>query len=345
MEKDKNIAQQLLFWCFLWMLIPLMFSGLELVWKNLLRIILLQVGVIVLLLLNLKVLLPRLFFSKKKALYALMVLVSVFVLSRLAHLGSIFFIEGQVFEFGFGRPPFAENQERFFRGINFTVPFLITMIGSALYEISQFAAHKEQEAVQLRAEKLEAEIKFLKSQINPHFLFNALNNIYTLTLLKSEAAPDNLLKLSAMLRYMLYDCAKERVPLKKEIEYLKNFVDLMRLKDSSSMDIQLDFDESSPDMSIAPMLFVPFVENAFKHGELEKKQGGKLKIAMHTKGKRLVFQIKNTLPIVPKSKDPIGGIGLENVRRQLELLYPNSHQLDIGAVDGDFVVKMVLDTE
>ncbi|MEZ4921346.1 MAG: histidine kinase, partial [Saprospiraceae bacterium] len=174
-----------------------------------------------------------------------------------------------------------------------------------------------------------AELMFLKSQTNPHFLFNALNNIYTLTVLKSDQAPDNLLKLSGMLRYMLYECKSERVPLEKELEYIKNFTDLYLLKDSRGLNVKTQLDTSRPELPISPMLLIPFVENAFKHSKIEDIEHGWITIDLTTKDDTLQFVVANSKPETAGSKDQQGGIGLQNVQRQLELLYPENHALEI----------------
>jgi len=180
------------------------------------------------------------------------------------------------------------------RYLGLGMPIFTSFIGSALFEIAAFANRKEREAAVYQSEKLEAEIKFLKSQINPHFLFNALNNIYTLTLLKSDNAPDHLLKLSGMLRYMLHDCKAEKVPLHKEIAYLQNFIDLQMLKDSSGLNVKVHFDESRPNLNMAPMLLILFVENAFKHSKFEDLANGWITIGLRTGEHHIEFEVENS---------------------------------------------------
>ncbi|MBI5915573.1 MAG: histidine kinase, partial [Bacteroidetes bacterium] len=219
------------------------------------------------------------------------------------------------------------------------MPYFTALIGSALFEIARFAKQKEKEAAESRSEKLEAEMKFLKSQFNPHFLFNALNNIYALTVIKSDQAPDNLLKLSGMLRYMLYDCKADTVPLGKEIEYLRHFIDLHLLKDSRGLNVKTELDDSRPDLKIAPMLLLPFVENAFKHSRIEDLENGWISIKLSTTdAQEVVFEVKNSLPKTGFTKDKIGGIGLQNVQRQLELIYPDHHELHISQENDAFEV-------
>jgi hypothetical protein len=226
------------------------------------------------------------------------------------------------------------------RYIGGAMPYFTAWIGSSLWEIARFAKKKEQEASEFRNEKLEAEMKFLKSQFNPHFLFNALNNIYTLTVLKSDQASDSLLKLSGMLRYMSYDCKADTVPLGKEIAYLRDFVGLHLLKDSRGLNVTLELDERRPDLNIAPMLLIPFVENAFKHSRVEDLQRGWIKIRLQTESDTILFEVQNSRPAESFTKDQIGGIGLENVRRQLELMYGGRHTLDIREAEDTFAVTL-----
>ena len=188
-------------------------------------------------------------------------------------------------------------------------------------------------------------MKFLKSQINPHFLFNALNNIYTLSVLKSDDAPEHLLKLSGMLRYMLYDCNAERVLLSKEIEYLKNYIDLYKLKDSRGLNIRVDLDESRPGLVVAPLLFIPFIENAFKHSQIEDLDKGWIEIGLQTRDTGIDFKVSNSVPDRNFTKDASGGIGLSNVQRQLELLYPEKHELHISNRPTQFDVSLKIDLQ
>ena len=142
---------------------------------------------------------------------------------------------------------------------------------------------------------------------------------------------------------MLYDCKADRVPLKKEIEYIDNFVDLNKLKDSEGLNIELDIDRSRPELKVAPLIFVPFIENAFKHSKIEDLENGWIKIALNTTDNQLQFRVQNSLPKSNFTKDKIGGIGLKNVRRQLELVYPDKHNLYINGDDNTFDVQLTIE--
>lgn len=179
---------------------------------------------------------------------------------------------------------------------------------------------------ELKTEKISAELAFLKSQLNPHFLFNTINNIYTLTYQKSEKAPDAMLKLSEIMQYMLYESNEAFVDLEKEVRYLYNIIELqkMRYSDDVFLDVQLlgDFHNKK----IAPLLLAPFVENAFKHGDLSDA-GFPMHIYLFIKQENLHFVVENKKS--KQNKDELGGVGLNNVKRRLELLYPDNHSLEI----------------
>ncbi|MEZ4930618.1 MAG: histidine kinase [Saprospiraceae bacterium] len=147
---------------------------------------------------------------------------------------------------------------------------------------------------EFRTHQLEAELRFLKAQVNPHFLFNALNNIYSLSFTESKKAPEMILKLSDMMSYMLYDCKSEQVKLSAEINYLKNYIDLQQLKKEGELNIDFNIKGNVSNAFISPMLFIPFFENAFKHGNLEDTENGWLKSKLKMENGILDFHIANS---------------------------------------------------
>jgi two-component system LytT family sensor kinase len=194
----------------------------------------------------------------------------------------------------------------------------------------------------ITVEKLNAEVNFLRAQVNPHFLFNILNNLYALTLKKSELAPDVVLKLSEMMEYMLYDSTGEKVPLEKEISYLDNYMELERLRFSGGVAINLNVNAELNGYEIAPLLLLPLVENAFKHGLGKQTKGGWLRVEIKLEESTLEVIIENAKPpsMVSNSK---GGIGLGNLRKRLELLYPGRHTLQLEDKNEVFGVKLVIE--
>lgn len=219
---------------------------------------------------------------------------------------------------------------------------LFIIVFSTAYKTAEILGKKEKETSELKHEKLQAELRFLKSQINPHFLFNALHNVYALSLLKSDKTPEVVLKLSDMLRYLLYECKADEVTLSKEIDYIRNYISLIRLKDDNKMNISMDFEEEDQKM-IAPMLLIPFIENSFKHSKIEDVENGWVSISLKSPKQYLEFKVQNSIPEVGFTKDEVGGIGLENVKRRLALLYPDRHSLIINQNDQKFEVNLYLE--
>jgi sensor histidine kinase YesM len=223
--------------------------------------------------------------------------------------------------------------------------FLVIQGISLAYFFLKAWAKSELIQTQLQANQLSTEIKFLKSQINPHFLFNTLNNLFSMAQGKgNDELADGISKLSGMMRYMLYDSNEESVPLSKEITYLEECITLNKLRYAEE-EVIVTFDHAGPiaDIGIAPMLFIPFVENAFKHG-VAIGQRAVIHIAIVVSGEKLTFNCVNMdYSSIRKMEMEISGIGLENVRRRLELVYPGKHQLIINKEDGKFMVNLEID--
>ena len=181
----------------------------------------------------------------------------------------------------------------------------------------------------------------LREQINPHFLFNTLNNIYVLAYEKSENAAPMILKLSEMMRYAYHDCESEKVQLEKEITYIHNFIDLYQLRFEKNRSIHFTISGSPNGVLIAPLLFNPLMENTIKYSDLDTNTDGLINIQLTIiKGKSIDFQISNTC--IKKEETIINGIGLNNLQRRLELIYPGKHLLNITACDNIFKVTMTV---
>ena len=190
-----------------------------------------------------------------------------------------------------------------------------------------------------------SELALLRSQVNPHFLFNTLNNIYSLVCKKSPDAPEAIMKLSSIMRYMLYDANTDKVLLEKEIEYLESFIELQKLRIRHDNFVELRIDGDVGNKIIAPMLLIPFVENAFKHGDKAANSPG-IRIHLVVSPHKLVFEIINH---VKKNffgqKDKIGGIGLQNIKRRLEILYPGKYTLETTQEDDLYRVNLSILTK
>jgi two-component system, LytTR family, sensor kinase len=180
----------------------------------------------------------------------------------------------------------------------------------------------------LTQEKLQAELKFLKTQIHPHFLFNTLNNLYALTLKKSDKAPETVLKLSELINYMLYECRSDEVALRKEIKFIRNYIDIEKMRYGDKLDIDLRVTGEVGDRTIAPLILLPFVENCFKHGASEDLQQSWVKISVDSHSDHVVIKVENSKAGENGVKRD-EGIGITNVKRRLDLLYPDKHELKI----------------
>jgi two-component system, LytTR family, sensor kinase len=191
----------------------------------------------------------------------------------------------------------------------------------------------EKEKQDLLTEKLKAEQAFLKSQLNPHFLFNTLNNIYSLTLNQSPKAPEAVLKLSELMRYMLYESNVDKINLETEVKYLSNFIELQKMRYSKQIFVDFEVAGDLHTQEVAPLLLISFVENAFKHGEVNDEHNP-LKISLLVNQNNLNFTVINHKK--KQNKDEIGGVGLENVKRRLQLIYPNQHSLEVQDSDKNY---------
>lgn len=213
-----------------------------------------------------------------------------------------------------------------------------TGYGFIYYQIKQDKATQE-----VRQEQLKSELAFLRSQISPHFIFNILNSIVYLIRSKSRQAESVTIRLSELMRYMLYESADAQVSLAKEIDYLNNYIELQRIRFGDDVEITVDLQGKIDDQMIEPMLLIPFVENAFKHG-VGLVSSPSIQIEIMAVKNHLTFKTKNKITDdTEESKDRDSGIGLKNVKRRLELLYPEQHQLKIRSHDTWFDIALDLE--
>jgi len=198
-----------------------------------------------------------------------------------------------------------------------------------------------------RQAALQAELKALKAQVHPHFLFNTLNNLYALTLNNSPKAPGVVVGLSDMLRYMLYECNADKVSLEKEVLMLQHYIGLEKIRYEDRLDVNFTIKGKLDDKLVAPLMLLPLVENAFKHGTSEQVGESWININLEVIGNRLKFKISNSKPDAINGDDDKhrGNIGLQNIKTRLELIYPASHQLRIMDEDEVFLAVLELDVE
>jgi len=243
-------------------------------------------------------------------------------------------------------------------GTEFTLTKNLYLIIVAVYIVvlvtSLFAAYRESYKLHLKNQELQyailngelllkqEELSYLKMQIQPHFLFNTLNTIYGSAIAKSPETPELILKLSNLLDYILYQTQKSVVPLQDEIDHLKDYLALEKLRHGDRLRIISNFPKETNNLIIAPMLFLPLVENSFKHG---KSQGNEafVEIRIEAQKEQVVFFLKNSFDdSVTKRILTSSGIGLQNIQKRLKLLYPDSHSFNIKKSDGYFVVELKL---
>jgi sensor histidine kinase YesM len=198
---------------------------------------------------------------------------------------------------------------------------------------------------ELERQRIDTELSYLKAQINPHFFFNTLNNIYSLTNLDVSKAQEALLKLSRMMRYVLYENQKDETLLSKEVKFIEDYLELMKMRLPQNVKLQVKLEEAKDDLVIAPMLFLPFLENCFKHG-ISSQQETEISISLEVMGDTVFFETKNAIfPVPPESPEALeNGIGLVNTQRRLALLYPDKHRLKLGVDEatGNYEVNLTI---
>jgi two-component system, LytTR family, sensor kinase len=192
----------------------------------------------------------------------------------------------------------------------------------------------------LEKEKTEHELDFLRSQMNPHFLFNAINSIYVLIRKDPELASHTLLKFADMLRYQLYECNADRISIEKEIVYLDNYIGLERLRRGNTLHTEYHVGEEVRHFSIAPLLLIPFVENAFKYVSSLPDEENRVVVRLAYREGVFELAVENTVEEEDGASEGVGGIGLENVRRRLELIYNGRHRLDVRREKAGFYVQL-----
>jgi two-component system LytT family sensor kinase len=278
---------------------------------------------------------PIYFDKKRYGLYILFNLVALVLLSHIFFRLDVLLVSNfKILDAPVDLPPYFPHLRIFSLLISVN---LISLIFSLIYKVrSQELTEK-----QLSEEKLNTEVSLLKAQINPHFIFNSLNNIYSLDYSKSEQTPEAVLKLSHMLRYVYYDCSRDEVTLGAELEYIKNYIAFQQMKSPQEQNIILETDGINESFRIAPMLFIPFVENSFKYSKIEDQQDARVEIKLDTSGNELSFKITNTHPENGLSSG--SGMGIENVRSRLALTYPGKHELKVRDENNTFEVVMKID--
>jgi len=326
--------QHAVFWTLIFGMMLMAGSGTETTWREIARKLINLSFYMLVVYINLGYLIPKFLNQKNFLTYALLLVAMVAVFTPIEVL--LLYVT------------YDDVEPREFLIMNQHFIFLLQFLiagGSTVIKIFSDWQRHQRDRKDLETQRMQSEIKFLKSQINPHFLFNTLNSLYALTLKKDDKAPEIVIKLSEMMRYMLYECNERRVPLLKEVTYIENYLAMERLRQSGDPDITFTLEGQVTDQQIAPLLFIPFLENSFKHGLNHSIGVGYVHATLRVLGNRLLFRVRNSKPLQPPTPadKPSGGIGLVNVRRRLNLLYPGQYKLDIEDTDHDHIVELSLD--
>ncbi len=226
---------------------------------------------------------------------------------------------------------------------------ILLLLTAAQVSISFLLEERKTLTIELKDSRTEMELKYLHMQINPHFLFNALNNVYALTVLQDEKAPETVLKLSEMMRYVIDDCSKPMIPLRKELNYIRDFIDFNQLRLEGKGNVTLECDIENEDFAIAPMLMQPVVENCFKHAHLVECPEGWIKINIKQSGKHFEMKAQNTFdPKLRKAHNDKekSGVGLQNVEERISLTYGNKGHIvgkDSKNNKGEFIYDVKIE--
>jgi len=288
---------------------------------------------------------PKLLYQKKYLLFFISFVISIFLLSASARL-SVIYIAEPFFREDFQQESILEifSDVPYLFGVYFPSVYMIAFIMLIIKTFKERFESKHQLEI-LQKEKKTAELNFLKAQIHPHFLFNTLNNLYALTLEKSDDAPEVVVKLSEMLDYMLYQCSDPKVAISKEVELLKNYMDLETLRYGEKLDLKFSQQIDNSKTEIAPLILLSLVENAFKHGASGNLKNPLIHIDLEVVDNQLKFKVFNTKSENPQSIKGLKkqGVGAKNIKRQLDLIYPDKHQLEIVDQEKDYLVNLSID--
>lgn len=291
-------------------------------------------------------LIPRYFLQNRKALYVLILVGLILLTYGISTLVNDYILVDPVRDAQFAeafKKATGRNDLPAFRLFGFFNHVLASVLVSGFaLGLGVVDKLKENEIKQkeLEKEKLNSELAFLKNQVSPHFFFNTLNNIYSLIGIDGPTAQESVLKLSKMMRYLLYESEQGVTMMSHEIEFMNHYIDLMKLRLSAKVDLNISFPRDFADFTIPPLLFIPFIENAFKHG-VSYRERSFIHIRMDMNHERIHFTTENSIGSVAISDDlQHSGIGLNNVRKRLGLLFPDKHELKIEHSETIFKVEL-----
>lgn len=287
-------------------------------------------------------LMPRFLFRERYLEFGFYLILVILVVSALLWFNYVL-IQKPIFWSGKDYQPILLNYGKMLKNTTKIYPVLVLAIVIKWFKYW----YREQKSNQrLVEEKLKAELNFLKAQVHPHFLFNTLNNLYALTLKQSKDAPEVVLKLSDLLNYMLYECTSDEVLIEKEVKLLKDYIALEQIRYGERLNISFNILGQAGGMHVAPLMILPFVENSFKHGVSEEMDEAWVSIDLELKEAGLTLKVENSKSKHEDRADEFNykqGIGLKNVQRRLELIYPEKHTLDMHDSEDSFLIVLKID--
>lgn len=349
---DKYAKLECFFFVFVWLIVPLM-SGIEYRFYEpsshvpqepyglmLLRRLVWAAFGIVPFLLFYRLAIQRLLVRRKYWRFIIAFLVFIVFLE----LFTVYVMYGAISKMGFLPVQMTKEAARWMKQkghLHFTISYLILQLlqmAALAYYINY--DRQEKQVLELRRRQAETDLQYLKAQIQPHFFFNTLNNIYSLALQQSQATAPLVARLSDMMRYVLYESSRERLPLTEEISFVSNYIGVQSVRYNNRIDIRFDSQGISDRAQIAPLLLLPFVENAFKHGIEEETGRGYVDIVVFMNNDELTLYVKNSK--VQKAAAQRKGIGIDNARKRLQLLYPGKYSLAVKETDSDYAVTLTI---
>lgn len=280
-------------------------------------------------------LIPRFLKTRRTILFILLFAIQLMLVTFLMYLGIIFILR-QPFDSVFGLPAF-----NFLINLGFSNVFMTSVLLSikALLDYLRNQRNEEKKEKQ----RLEAELQYLKSQVNPHFLFNTINSVYVLINQDTRKASETLIKLSDLLRAQLYDFGQDLISIEQEISYLQNYIELEKLRKGDKLHFEIEIGPEVSGFRIAPLMLMPFLENCFKHAMAPQSEKNSIRIKLERDNAVFSTSFFNTKDAtVEKDQNQPGGIGLKNIKRRLELLYPHKHELKINDLPNGFEVNLKL---
>ncbi len=279
--------------------------------------------------LNFLVIVPRYFFDDKRLYYFLIVaifaLTLLFISQFLYHVIDFDSLRSENF------PDVQKQKPNGFLGLhpkiidNFFLLLLVLGFSTGM-AIIQRLKHNEAQQKEVEKARVDSELAFLKNQISPHFFFNSLNNIYALIAVDTDKAQDAVEKLSGLMRYLIYESDTKTVELRKEFEFTQNYIDLMRQRLTSKVKLDINIQQKLPNVEMPPLIFIPFIENAFKHG-ISYRENSFISVDLRTENEKVIFICKNSVPQQAKETGKNGGVGIVNIKKRLDLIYGNNAQL------------------